>query len=177
MNESPKLPRKTLDRAWKLFLSMDKMLFHTSDAKRTNNTSLTKAIRTRIVQIEAGNKRTSPNRTTKPRTDPTAATDKLKGPFNSSSQLWKTGTDRERASWSRASEEWHLRQTSRETGPNSTSSPKRRPATPRPPLSPPFLHRRRQTKLAMPAPARHQVFPPPTEPRDMVVEGMNIGRG
>ena len=42
-------------RAWKLFLSLDKMLFNTSDAKRTNNTSLTKAIRTRIAQIEAGN--------------------------------------------------------------------------------------------------------------------------
>ena len=42
-------------RAWKLFLSLDRMLFHTSDAKRTNNTSLTKAIRTRIVQIDAGN--------------------------------------------------------------------------------------------------------------------------
>ena len=42
-------------RAWKLFLSLDRMLFHTSDAKRTNNTSLTKAIRTRIAQIEAGN--------------------------------------------------------------------------------------------------------------------------
>ena len=40
-------------RAWKLFLSLGKMLFHTSDAKRTNNTSLTKAIRTRIAQIEA----------------------------------------------------------------------------------------------------------------------------
>ena len=72
-------------RAWKLFLSQDEMLFHTSDAKRTNNTSLTKAIRTRIVQIEAGNAleilRQSqqtyvPNRTTKPITDPTAATDK-----------------------------------------------------------------------------------------------------
>ena len=72
-------------RAWKLFLSLDKMLFHTSDAKRTNNTSLTKAIRTRIVQIEAGNAREIlrqsqqtyvPQRTTKPRTDPTAATDK-----------------------------------------------------------------------------------------------------
>ena len=32
-------------RAWKLFLSLDRMLFHTSDAKRTNNTSLTKAIK------------------------------------------------------------------------------------------------------------------------------------
>ena len=42
-------------RGWKLFLSLDKMLFHTSEAKRTNNTSLTEAIRTRIVQIEAGN--------------------------------------------------------------------------------------------------------------------------
>ena len=72
-------------RAWKLFLSLDKMLFHTSDAKRTNNTSLTKAIRTRIVQIEAGNALEilrqsqhtyAPQRTTKPRTDPTAATDK-----------------------------------------------------------------------------------------------------
>ena len=42
-------------RAWKLFLSLDRMLFHTSDAKRTNNTSLTKAFRTRIAQIEAGN--------------------------------------------------------------------------------------------------------------------------
>ena len=72
-------------RAWKLFFSLDKMLFHTSDAKRTNNTSLTKAIRTRIVQIEAGNAldilRQSQQtyvsqRTTKPRTDPTAATDK-----------------------------------------------------------------------------------------------------
>ena len=71
--------------AWKLFLSLDKMLFRTSDAKRTNNTSLTKAIRTRIVQIEAGNAleilRQSQQtyvsqRTTKPRTDPTAATDK-----------------------------------------------------------------------------------------------------
>ena len=72
-------------RAWKLFLSLDRMLFHTSDAKRTNNTSLTKAIRTRIAQIEAGNAleimRQSqqtyvPQRTTKPRIDPTAATDK-----------------------------------------------------------------------------------------------------
>ena len=72
-------------RAWKLFLSLDKMLFHTSDAKRTNNTSLTKAIRTRIVQIEAGNAlgilRQSqqtyvPQRTMKPRADPTADTDK-----------------------------------------------------------------------------------------------------
>ena len=72
-------------RAWKLFLSLDRMLFHTLDAKRTNNTSLTKAIRTRIVQIEAGNAleilRQSqqtyvPQRTTKPRTDATAATDK-----------------------------------------------------------------------------------------------------
>ena len=34
---------------------LDKMLFRTSDAKRANDTSLTKAIRTRIVQIEAGN--------------------------------------------------------------------------------------------------------------------------
>ena len=42
-------------RAWKLFLSLDRMLFPTSDAKRTNNTSLTKAIRTRIAQIETGN--------------------------------------------------------------------------------------------------------------------------
>ena len=42
-------------RAWKLILSLDKMLFHTSDAKRTNNTSLTKVVRTRIAQIEAGN--------------------------------------------------------------------------------------------------------------------------
>ena len=72
-------------RAWKLFLSLDKMLFHTSDAKRTNNTSLTKAIRTRIAQIEAGNaleilrpsRQTYVHqRTTKPRTDPTDATDK-----------------------------------------------------------------------------------------------------
>ena len=72
-------------RAWKLFLSLDKMLVRTSDAKRNNNTSLTKAIRTRIVQIEAGNVLEIPrqsqqtyvrNRTTKPRTDPTAATDK-----------------------------------------------------------------------------------------------------
>ena len=72
-------------RAWKLFLSLDRMLVHTSDAERTNNTSLTKAIRTRIAQIEAGNAleilRQSqqtyvPQRTTKPRTDPTAATDK-----------------------------------------------------------------------------------------------------
>ena len=84
-------------RAWKLFLSLDKMLFHTSDAKRTNNTSLTKAIRTRISQIEAGNAleilRQSqqtyvPQRTTKPRTDPTAATDKHnQRRFNLSSQL------------------------------------------------------------------------------------------
>ena len=72
-------------RAWKLFLSLDRMLFHTSDAKRTNNTSLTKAIRTHIAQIEAGNAleilRQSqqtyvPQRTMKPRTDPTDATDK-----------------------------------------------------------------------------------------------------
>ena len=72
-------------RAWKLFLSLDKMLFHTSDAKRTNNTSLTKAIRTRIAQIEGGNaleilrqsRQTCVSHwTTKPRTDPTGATDK-----------------------------------------------------------------------------------------------------
>ena len=72
-------------RAWKLFLSLDKMLFHTSDAKRTNSTSLTKATGTHIVQIEAGNAleilRQSqqtyvPQRITKPRTDHTAATDK-----------------------------------------------------------------------------------------------------
>ena len=72
-------------RAWKLFLSLDKMLFHTSDAKRTNNTSLTKAISTRIVQIEAGNvlerlrqsqQTCVTQRTTKPGTDITAATDK-----------------------------------------------------------------------------------------------------
>ena len=72
-------------RAWKLFLSLDRMLFHTSDAKRTNNTSLTKAIRTRIAQIEAGNaleilrqsqQTNVPQRTTKPRTDTTADKDK-----------------------------------------------------------------------------------------------------
>ena len=59
VNESLKFateePAPQQVREWKLFLSLDKMLFHTSDAKRTNNTSLTKAIRTRIAQIEAGN--------------------------------------------------------------------------------------------------------------------------
>ena len=52
--------------------------------------------------------------------------------YFSSSQLWKTGTDGDRGSLSRASAEWPPLLTSRETGPNSIPSPKRRLATPRP---------------------------------------------
>ena len=37
-------------RSWKLFLSLYRLLFHTSDAKRTNNTSLTEAIWTELCR-------------------------------------------------------------------------------------------------------------------------------
>ena len=65
-------------RAWELFLSLDKMLFHTSDAQ-----ALPRQSRTCFAQIEAGNaleilkqsqQTCAPNRTTKPRTDPTDRT-------------------------------------------------------------------------------------------------------
>ena len=124
-------------RAWKLFLSLDRMLFHTSDAKRTNNTSLTKAIRTRIAQIEAGNAleilRQSqqtyvPQRTTKPRTDPTAATDKHN---QRTIQLIKSAVEDG-------------------DGRRAGNADRRH--------RDPLLHRRRQAKLPLPAPARHQIL-------------------
>ena len=157
-------------RAWKLFLSLDRMLFHTPDAKRTNNTSLTKAIRTRIAQIEAGNAleilRQSQQtyvlqRTTKPRIDPTAArTNTTKGRSNLSSQLWKTGTVGEQASWSRASAEWPQLLTLRETGPSSTLSPRRKLVTQRP-----FPSLKKTSKASSASSCSPSNSLPPTEPR------------
>ena len=169
-------------RAWKLFLSLDRMLFHTSDAKRTNNTSLTKAIRTRIAQIEAGNaleilrqskQNYVPQRTTKPRIDPTAATDKHN---QRTIQLIKSavedGDGRRAGKLVKGIRGMAPLQTSRETGPNSFPSPKRRPATPRP--SPSLMKTSKASSASSCSPSS---FPPPTEPRDLRVEGTNIGHG
>ena len=140
------------------------MLFPTSDAKRTNNTSLTKAIKTRIVQIQAGNaleiQRQSqqtyvPNRTTKPRTDPKAATDKHN---QRTIQLIKSAVedgDGRRAGKlvkgisgmapaADVKRNWSKLYTEPKTQPGDTETPP--------------LHRRRQAKLPLPAPARHQIL-------------------
>ena len=169
-------------RAWKLFLSLDRMLFHTSDAKRTNNTSLTKAIRTRIAQIEAGNAleilRQSQQtyvlpRTTKPRTDPTDATDKQN---QRTIQLIKSvvedGDGRRagklvkgisgmapaadvKGNWSKLYPEPKT-----QTGDSETL---------------PFTEEDKQSFLSQLLLAINSL--PPTDPRDLVVEGTSIGRG
>ena len=113
----------------KLFLSLDKMLFHTSDAKRTNNTSLTKAIRTRIAQMEAGNAleilRQSqqtyvPQRTTKPRTDPHGRHGQTQPKDDPTHQV----SCGRRGRWSRASAELPPLSKSRETGSKLYPEPK-----------------------------------------------------
>ena len=59
-------------RAWKLFLSLDKMLFHTSlsDSKRTNNTSLADRGRNMLEIFRQSQQTSAPYKTTKPSTDP-----------------------------------------------------------------------------------------------------------
>ena len=169
-------------RAWKLSLSLDRMLFHTSDAKRTNNTSLTKAMRTRIAQVEAGNAleilRQSqqtyvPQRTTKPRADPTADTDKLN---QTTIQLIKSavedGDGRRAGKLVKGISGMAPLPTSRETGPSSIPRPKRRPVTPRPSPSPKKTSRASSASSCSPSNSL-----PPTEPRDLVVGGTSIGCG
>ena len=96
-------------RAWKLFLSLDRMLFHTSDAKRTKHKphqgnqdpycADRGRKRTRNPETIPTNVRPPKDHETKNRPPRPPRTDTTKGRFNSSSQLWKTGTDGERASW------------------------------------------------------------------------------
>ena len=148
-SELPKLLLKRLDHSrcvpGNSSSPWTRMLFHTSDAKQTNNTSLTKAIRTRIAQIEAWKRTRNPetiptnlrspeDHETKNPTQRLPRTNTTKGRSNLSSQLWKTGTVGEQASWSRASAEWPQLLTSRETGPSSTLSPRRKLVTLRPSL-------------------------------------------
>ena len=169
-------------RAWKLFLSLDRMLFHTSDAKRTNNTSLTKAIRTRIAQIEAGNAleilRQSQQtyvhqRTTKPRTDPTAATDKHN---QRTIQLIKSavedGDGRRAGKLVKGISGMAPAADVKKNWSKLYLSPRRKLGTQRP-----FPSLKKTSKASSASSCSPSNSLPPTQPRDLVVEGTSTGLG
>ena len=169
-------------RAWKLFLSQDKMLFHTSDAKRTNNTSLTKAIRTRVVQ-NRGRKRTRNSETIPTNVRPPKDHETKNRPHGRHGQTQPKDDSTHQVSSGRRgrSESRQAGQGDQRNGPRSrrheklVRTPCRAQNADRRHRDPP-LHRRRQAELLMPAPARHQILSL-EQPRDLVVEGTSIGHG
>ena len=168
-------------RAWKLFLSLDKMLFHTSDAKRTNNTSLTNQD---PYCADRGRKRTRNTETIPTNVRPPKDHETKNRPHGRHGQTQPKDDSTHRVSSGRRgrSESRQGGQGHQQNGPRCrcqgklvqtlSRAQKRRPATPRPSTSP-----KKTSSASSASSCSLSNSLPPAGPRDLVVEGTSIERG